>query len=57
MYYIDLTKVKDHSGTEGRISRPPSVVIASSSKNKDNIVVGFENTSISGIYFYNLTQL
>lgn len=49
MYYIDLTKAKDNQGADGRLSRPPSVVIASSSKNKDNIVVGFENTSISGI--------
>ncbi|VVC31843.1 Translation protein, beta-barrel domain,Translation elongation factor EFTu/EF1A, C- [Cinara cedri] len=45
---IGATKVKDLSGTEGRLSRPPSVVIASSSKNKDNIIVGFGNASISG---------
>ncbi|XP_060835982.1 HBS1-like protein [Rhopalosiphum padi] len=45
---IGATKVKDQQPAEGRLSRPPSVVIASSSKNKDNIIVGFGNTSISG---------
>ncbi|XP_025195578.1 HBS1-like protein [Melanaphis sacchari] len=45
---IGTTKIKDQQPAEGRLSRPPSVVIASSSKNKDNIIVGFGNTSISG---------
>ncbi|KAL4121209.1 hypothetical protein QTP88_013767 [Uroleucon formosanum] len=45
---IGATKVKDQQPVEGRLSRPPTVVIASSSKNKDNIVVGFGNASISG---------
>lgn len=49
-YNIGDTKEKKHE-TEGKSSRPPSVVIASSSKNKDNIVVGFGSTSISGVYF------
>lgn len=46
--YTGATKVKDQQPVEGRLSRPPTVVIASSSKNKDNIVVGFGNASISG---------
>ncbi|XP_025405308.1 HBS1-like protein isoform X2 [Sipha flava] len=40
------TKGKEYQGTEDNSSRP-TVVIASSSKNKDSIVVGFGNTSIS----------
>lgn len=50
-YNIGDTKGKEYQGTEGSSCRP-SIVIASSSKNKDNIVVGFGNTSISGIYIY-----
>lgn len=49
MYYVDATKIKD---LQGRLNRPPSIVIASSSKNKDNIIVGFGNASISGKYIF-----
>lgn len=37
---------------EESLSRVPSIVIASSSKNKDNIVVGFGNASISSIHIF-----
>jgi len=49
--YIGATKLKDQPPAESRLSRPPTVVIASSSKNKDNIIVGFGNASISGTPF------
>lgn len=49
------SKVKDQQVTDGRPSRPPSVIIASSSKNKDNIIVGFGNASISGTYLLYLS--
>ncbi|XP_050440650.1 HBS1-like protein isoform X2 [Adelges cooleyi] len=45
---IDTSKTKDLFGSDGRISRPPSIVVASSSKNKDSITVGFGNISVSG---------
>lgn len=45
--------IKDLQGNEIRLNRPPSVVIASSSKNKDNIIIGFGNATISGsVYVY-----
>jgi hypothetical protein len=50
-YNVGDTKGKEYQGTEDNSSRP-TVVIASSSKNKDSIVVGFGNTSISGIFIY-----
>jgi len=49
LHNVGSTNIKDQQGTEGKLNRPPSVVIASSSKNKDNIIVGFGNASISGI--------
>jgi len=43
-----FAKENDLQGIEERLSRPPSIIVASSSKNKDNIIVGFGNASISG---------
>lgn len=49
LYIVGSAKVNDQQEIEERLSRPPSIVIASSSKNKDNIIVGFGNASISSI--------